>query len=66
MENNTKNTKDAVLFVKVSDEEKAELQEIVDKNGEMTVSRFVREAIREKFLEAIRAAAERREQDGEG
>lgn len=57
MENNTKNTKDAVLFVKVSEEEKSELQEIVDKNGEMTVSRFVREAIREKIERLGNAAA---------
>ena len=50
MENDTKNKKDEVLFVKVSSDEKTEVNEIVaQQGGEMTVSRFVREAVREKI-----------------
>ena len=50
MENDNKNTKDAVLFIKVSDDEKAEIHEIVaQQGGDMTVSRFVRESVREKI-----------------
>jgi len=57
MENNKQNTRDAVLFVRINDEEKAELEKVVALQGdEMTVSRFVRETIREKIA-TIKAAA---------
>lgn len=56
MENETKNTKDEVLFVKVSSDEKAEINEIVaQQGGDMTVSRFVRESVR-KNIASIREA----------
>lgn len=61
-ENESKNTKDEVLFVKVSSDEKAEINEFVaQQGGDMTVSRFVRESIRKNMaaakLEAEPAAA---------
>lgn len=50
MENDNKSTKDAVLFIKVSEDEKAEIHSIVaQQGGDMNVSRFVRESIREKI-----------------
>lgn len=50
MENDNKNTKDEVLFVKVSSDEKAEITDIVARLGDdMTVSRFVRESVRKNI-----------------
>lgn len=55
METTNTNKRDSVLFVRISDDEKAALEEVVAQQPEMTVSRFIREAAREKIA-AINAA----------
>lgn len=57
MENTNTNKKESVLFVRVSDEEKAELTAVVaNQPGDVTVSQFVRDAFREKIA-AIKESA---------
>lgn len=56
METNNANKKESVLFVRVSEEEKALLEDVVAGQPEMTVSRFIREAAREKIA-AIKESA---------
>lgn len=56
------NKKDSVLFVRVSDEEKAELAAVVAKQpGDVTISQFVRDAFREKIAALKEASAEKPE-----
>jgi len=50
MENTNTNKKESVLFVRISEDEKAELAAVVaSQPGDVTVSQFVRDAFREKI-----------------
>ena len=57
MENPNTNNKEGVLFVRLSEDEKAELKTFVaNQPGDVTVSQFVRDAFREKIA-AIKESA---------